>query len=66
MRQKLKCNYVLFGYLFDQGGVSRVVIGMRNPMTHQWGKPITALHQSGIKVEILGEGSKAGDEFEVR
>eukprot|EP00271_Cylindrocystis_brebissonii_P006440 TRINITY_DN19236_c0_g1_i1.p1 TRINITY_DN19236_c0_g1~~TRINITY_DN19236_c0_g1_i1.p1 ORF type:complete len:556 (-),score=54.67 TRINITY_DN19236_c0_g1_i1:378-2045(-) len=46
-----------------QGGVSRVVIGMRHPLPHLHGAAITRLRRAGIRVEVLGEGRLHGEVF---
>ncbi|RYR60940.1 hypothetical protein Ahy_A04g018028 isoform C [Arachis hypogaea] len=38
-----------------QGGVKRVVIGMRNPLQHLRGNAVRALRSQGLQVDLLGE-----------
>ncbi|KAK8916434.1 hypothetical protein KSP39_PZI023334 [Platanthera zijinensis] len=38
-----------------QAGISRVVVGIRNPLGHLRGKAINALRNEGIQVEVVGE-----------
>lgn len=38
-----------------QGGVSKVVVGLRHPLKHFRGKAIKALRDTGIEVNVLGE-----------
>ena len=38
-----------------QGGVSRVVVGMRHPLAHIRGRSIAALRSAGVLVDVLGE-----------
>ncbi|CAI8613276.1 unnamed protein product [Vicia faba] len=38
-----------------QGGVKRVVIGMRHPLQHFRGKAVRALRSQGLQVDLLGE-----------
>eukprot|EP00884_Botryococcus_braunii_P000245 jgi/Botrbrau1/10220/Bobra.0362s0010.1 len=38
-----------------QAGVSRVVVGLRHPLTHLRGQAILALQRNGVHVEVAGE-----------
>ncbi|KAH8964329.1 hypothetical protein BDL97_04G060600 [Sphagnum fallax] len=38
-----------------QAGVSRVVVGIRNPFEHLQGRGITALRHAGLNVDVAGE-----------
>lgn len=45
-----------------QGGLERVVVGMRHPLPHFRGKAIAALRRAGARVEVIGEeDSGSGD-----
>ncbi|XP_057435789.1 riboflavin biosynthesis protein PYRR, chloroplastic isoform X2 [Lotus japonicus] len=39
----------------NQGGVKRVVIGMRHPLQHHRGNAVRALRGEGLQVDLLGE-----------
>lgn len=39
-----------------QGGLERIVIGMRHPLPHFRGKAIAALRRAGARVDVGGEG----------
>ncbi|XP_028790229.1 riboflavin biosynthesis protein PYRR, chloroplastic isoform X1 [Neltuma alba] len=42
-----------------QGGVKRVVIGMRHPLPHLRGNAVRALRSQGVQVHVLGEDLKS-------
>ncbi len=43
------------GLFTGQAGVSRVVVGIRNPFEHLQGRGITALRHAGLNVDVAGE-----------
>jgi hypothetical protein len=47
-------------------GVSRVVVGVRNPLSHLRGTAIAALRASGLVVDVLGEAGASADPEHVR
>lgn len=47
-----------------QAGVAEVVIGMRNPLEHQWGRAISSMREAGLQVSVLGEGARGGSNYE--
>ncbi|GBG75984.1 hypothetical protein CBR_g21226 [Chara braunii] len=47
-----------------QARVARVVIGLRQPLSHQAGRAISALRECGITVDVLGEDHNWGPNAE--
>ncbi|GJP50996.1 hypothetical protein CLOM_g10149 [Closterium sp. NIES-68] len=46
-------------YALIQAGVSRVVVGLLNPLPHHHGRAVAMLRQAGVAVDVLGEGELA-------
>lgn len=38
-----------------QGGLRRVVVGLRHPLPHLRGQAILALQRNGVRVDVVGE-----------
>lgn len=51
---------------FLQANLSKVIIGLRHPLTHLRGKAIEALRAEGITVEVLGEDLIEGEQLQVK
>eukprot|EP00897_Mesotaenium_endlicherianum_P002400 jgi/Mesen1/2188/ME000152S01278 len=45
-----------------QGGVKRVVMGMRHPLPHLWGTGVKLLEEAGVHVDVFGDGGGGDDE----